>query len=162
MRSIPHLRVTLVRSRLEALFSGVVHTAALVTPWFTSLPRWASAGVCTTVAASAVYFGYRWWKQGGVELTLERDGSWQLRVGDEDLHAEVDGAAYLGNGLVMLPLKLESGERRRIVAWPDSAPAQQLRRFRVWVRWGEPGYLAPEDQARPETIVGAAAGKVAG
>jgi len=162
MKSVPYLRIVLGRSRLEALFSGVVHAAALVTPWFTSLPGWASAAVCAAVLVSAAYFGYRWWKCAEVEMTLERDGSWLLRIGQDDHHAETDGAAYLGNGLVVLPLRLDSGQRRRIVVWPDSAEAQQLRRFRVWIKWGEPQRLAPEDQIRPETTVGVATGEVAG
>lgn len=161
MKSVPYLRIELGRSRIEALLVAVVHAAAMVTPWYTSLPLWASAGVVLAVCVNLGVAGYRWLSGRRVELTLERDGSWQVRRDGETHAAETDGTTYLGNGLVVLPLRLANGKRLRIVAWPDSAPRQALRQFRVWMKWGEGPRHSPL-QSRPARMVGEAAGDVAG
>ncbi|WP_027468143.1 protein YgfX [Deefgea rivuli] len=49
------------------------------------------------------------------------------------------------SGLMVLHLQGEN-RRRVLVLWPDSAPAETLRQWRVWLRWVWPALQADEPE----------------
>lgn len=72
-----------------------------------------------------------------VELELRDDGSLQIARRDGTrFDAEVLAATAVYAPAVLLRVKAAAGGRSRsIVVFPDTLPAQDLRRLRVWLRW---------------------------
>jgi len=69
-----------------------------------------------------------------LELGEQRAARWQDTLGQWH-EAEILPDAYVSRWLVVLNLA-EAGRRSlSVVLLPDSAPADELRRLRVWVRW---------------------------
>ena len=69
-------------------------------------------------------------------LELQEDGSgmWRERSGRQ-YPVQSTRASWVSGGLVVLGLRTGRWRMRWIVLMPDSAPAESLRRLRVWLRW---------------------------
>lgn len=66
-------------------------------------------------------------------LRLGTAGHLWLREGEDWKPARLDTASRVTPLMVWLSLEVE-GRRRRIVVLPDSMPAEDFRRLRVWLR----------------------------
>jgi hypothetical protein len=69
-----------------------------------------------------------------LELQEDGTGRWRDRTGRE--HAvRTAHATWASPGLVVLGLASARWRTRWLVLLPDAAPAENLRRLRVWLRW---------------------------
>jgi hypothetical protein len=69
-------------------------------------------------------------------LELQEDGSGRWRDGTGREHAVIAArATWVGAGMVVLGLRSSRGRTRWLVLMPDSAPAAEIRRLRVWLKW---------------------------
>lgn len=135
--SAPPLRLSLRPSRLVS--KGLLALYALILPslWLANLPWWGSLGLSLALLLAA-YWHRRVQAQPVPELLrLLPDGGWMIvwpsRM--EELAQLADGV-YCSRYLIRLPLRLDDGRQLRLMLWPDSAEANELRRLRVWLRWG--------------------------
>jgi len=132
------LTVTLRPSRALALALTLMAGAALACTWI-SLPRPAFLPVATGIAlawiwhlAPALQLGRR--AVRALELGAAGDARWQDGSGRWN-DAEIQAGAYVSNWLVVLNLGTPGRRGCSLVLLPDSAPADDLRRLRVWLRW---------------------------
>ncbi|SFN33841.1 hypothetical protein SAMN05660284_01247 [Formivibrio citricus] len=58
----------------------------------------------------------------------------------ERLEAECLPSSRIVSKLIVLHLRHAAG-RQDVLLWPDCAPAEILRQWRVWLRWGLPAVL---------------------
>lgn len=128
-------------TRLAALLCAV-HFAAAGAVWAAPLPLWLQAAASLAVAASLVFAI----AQGaalhaaGAAVALEiGDGdeiALHTRRG-ERLECRVLGSSFVSAHLTVLNLKpLAGGRAHHVVLMADSMDEQELRRLRVWLRWG--------------------------
>lgn len=69
-------------------------------------------------------------------LTCQEDGLVKWTVGEEEYEGVIHGNSLVHPVLITLTLTpSEEGAVCRVVMWPDSAAAEQLRQLRVWLRW---------------------------
>jgi toxin CptA len=144
MESAEILRIDLKPSLWLAGVLGVVHVIALVCVWVSvdGWPRYlVVAGVLLSGAACLAESRMR---RGSVAVSLELypDGRvfWRDRNGGWH-EALLTGDHFVSVPLIVLRLGHGSASRKRIVLMRDSAPADKLRRLRVWLR------LKPEAHA---------------
>ncbi|MGA7950566.1 MAG: hypothetical protein WCA45_10490 [Thiobacillaceae bacterium] len=133
------LTVTLRRSRILLIILPILHGSAAWAVALTALPIEVQGGLLLLLALSMAAQGwrYRYFPAGRKILALSVDrksGLWLDRGGAEVQAAELD-KAWLGPGLGVVTVR--SGDSIYRVLWlPDSADAQALRRWRVWLHWG--------------------------
>ncbi len=61
-----------------------------------------------------------------------RNGDWYLLHGESGFcQTELEKKFFLGAGIIVLPFRLQCGECRRLLLWPDSADKDSLRRLRA-------------------------------
>lgn len=78
----------------------------------------------------------------GVSLQALADGRVALIGADGAQHeADLLPSSRVMGWLVVLHLRHPAG-REQVVLWPDSAPAEVLRQWRVWLRWQVPALQA--------------------
>jgi hypothetical protein len=136
-KSIPALRLRVVRSRIELIGLAILHLMALAMPWLAQLPWWVRIVLSLGVVASTALEWRRWSRQRPLDLRLLPDGRWGIGTSSfDEIEATLLPGAFRATFLIMLPLLLVDGGKRRILLWPDSAPADDLRRLRAWLRWG--------------------------
>ncbi len=126
------LRCQPSRSLLGILLG--LHLLAAAALFLAGLPDWARwAGVLTLAVGAA--FQLR--RQETTELRLEPDGSLLLRSGEDEWRpAAVLAQTSVSPWLSVLRYRLEGeGRARSLAVLPDSLPADDFRRLRVWLRW---------------------------
>lgn len=70
-----------------------------------------------------------------VELVLHEDGGCEmLTLGGAELRGSVRNCSFVSPPLVAINVRLDSGRFRHAFLLPDSAPAKDRRRLRVWLR----------------------------
>lgn len=132
------LTVTIKPSRILLLILAILHGLAAWAVTLTALPKAIQCSLLFLLALSVARQGwlYLHFPAGQTirALSVDRKNAlWLLRVGEEVQPAELE-SAWLGPGLGVASVR--SGERTYRVLWlPDSADAQMLRRWRVWLRW---------------------------
>lgn len=117
------------------------------------LAKWWLWGWHGLAAGVTLLLPFPWWGllgliAGSLYWRLLRDPYWftQLQALADGrvlltwASGEQDEATIVAGGLVtpwliVLPLHCEQGKRLRLLLWPDSAPAEILRQWRVWLRW---------------------------
>lgn len=69
-------------------------------------------------------------------LRIAADGGLQM-LGEADAWCDIDvlGDSFVATGLIVLRYRLEGRIRPSLTLLPDSAPADDLRRLRVSLRW---------------------------
>jgi hypothetical protein len=133
------LTVTLRRSRILLIILAMLHGMAAWAVALSALPVEVQGGLLLLLALSMAGQGwlYRSFPAGRKILALsvdQKSALWLDRGGAEVQAAELD-KAWLGPGLGVVTVR--SGDRIYRVLWlPDSADAQALRRWRVWLHWG--------------------------
>ncbi len=136
MKSTPALHIQLAKSRIEKILLILMCLFAMAMPWLTGLVLW------LRLCAAALVFcvaGWEWWRQLGrplPSLRLHIDGLWGIDFGEGEVDASLLPGALCTAVLIVMPLKLADGKVLRLVLWPDSASADQLRQLRSWLRWG--------------------------
>ena len=126
--------IELKPSRLLGLLLMGMALLALAAIYFASLP----AGVQWTLALAGLGLGsWRWWRLNQpVRLRITLDGQLQ-GMGDagEWCEVEVLGDSFVSTGLIVLRYRIDGQALRSLTLLPGSAPADDLRRLRVALRW---------------------------
>jgi hypothetical protein len=136
---MPLLTVTLSRSRRLAGGLAVAHGLAAACA-VACVPGWGWSGAAlAAIAASLVRaLGRDAWLTAPAAVaavSLRDDGGCDLRLRDGSiLPGTVAGASFVSVGLVALVVRLDRGGVRAVAILADSAPADDLRRLRAWLR----------------------------
>ncbi len=144
------LRVELRHSFQLAGLLSAAHVLALVSAWI-SLAGWPLYLVMAGILVSATsYFTETFHRSAGAVTALElhADGraAWRDRGGDwHECRLRRDN--FVAVPLIVIGLDQAKATCRWIVLLPDSAPADELRRLRVWLRWGVPAFGKDADHA---------------
>jgi hypothetical protein len=132
------LTVTLKRSSMLLLIVALLHGLAAWAVTLTALPSALQGSIVFLLVVSMARQGWLYWRfpagQKIRALGVDRKNAlWLEGDGQEAQPAELENA-WLGPGLGVASVR--SRERMYRVLWlPDSADAQALRRWRVWLRW---------------------------
>ncbi|MEQ1880803.1 MAG: protein YgfX [Burkholderiales bacterium] len=103
-------------------------------------PIWFGILAALTLSASLVFYLRRdvflQARQSVVKLRMEEGGRCVLGLyGDKSLPATLLPSSFVSPLLIVLRVKSDTGNGvRAVVLLPDSAPAEELRRLRVWLR----------------------------
>ena len=139
MRASP-LRLRIAASPLLASALLLAHGAAIACAVL-FLPGWWMPALASAAIAGSLVFHLRrdalqLSGHAVTELLLE-DGArceFTLRNG-ETLAGNIEGSTFVAPLLVVINVSPEGqGRRRAAILMPDSAPAEDLRRIRVWLR----------------------------
>lgn len=123
--------------RLAALL-GTVHAAALAAA-AASIAGWGLVLIVVGIlvsAAATIADALQQLPSSVREFELDEDGSgcWRDRAGREH-RIGVARCGWVSPALVVLGLRKGRQRWRWIVLMTDSAPAPQLRKLRVWLKW---------------------------
>jgi len=135
------LRVELRHSFQLAGLLSVAHVLALGSAWI-SLAGWPLYLVIAGVSISAASCFTETFHRStdtvtALELHAEGRAAWRDRDGNwHECRLRRDN--FVSVPLIVIGLAQSKPNRRWIVLLPDSAPADELRRLRVWLRWGVP------------------------
>ncbi|MEO8565816.1 MAG: protein YgfX [Betaproteobacteria bacterium] len=145
MKSTPVLRITLQSSRIAAtlLALATIATAAMLAllpgePWLraASVLVAAACGIQSLRTTAAIGINR---SIASIELAADRRIVITDRLG-RHIAAIVRPESYVGALLTTLVLRPEGARRSRPLAiWPDTMPADELRRLRVLLRHGDRG-----------------------
>jgi hypothetical protein len=133
------LTVTIRPSRILLVTLAILHGLAAWAATLTALPAVVQGSLLFLLALSMARQGWLYWRfPAGHKiraLSVDRKDALWVDVGGQDAQpAELENA-WLGAGVGVASVR--SGNRTYRVMWlPDSADAQALRRWRVWLRWG--------------------------
>ncbi|HWA11922.1 MAG TPA: protein YgfX [Burkholderiales bacterium] len=142
---MPLLAVTLSRSAwLAAALAGVHGLAAacavLYAPQWAGMPGWGWRTLALAALAASLARHLRrdaWLAAPGsvTGVALREDGGCELTLGDGSIRSgAVAGSSFVSAVLVALVVRLEGGGVRSVALLPDSAPADDRRRLRAWLR----------------------------
>ena len=134
------LRVTIAASLLLAGALVLAHGAAIACAAL-FLPGWWMPALASTAIAGNLVFHIRRdaLQRSGHAVTelLLKDGAQcelLLRNG-ETLAGSIEVSTFVASLLTVINVRLDGrGRRRSVILMPDSAPAEDLRRVRVWLR----------------------------
>jgi hypothetical protein len=134
---VTELTVQLHPSRQLAVFIVAVHLLAAMAVWFSALPWWASLPM-TAIVLLHLRHSLQGFRSAGRELHCQ-EGRWSLgdRSGEQPLHPL--GEWLVTSWLIVLQFKRADGSRINLVLPPDSAPPDELRRLRVFLRFSLAG-----------------------
>ena len=134
------LPLRIMASRLLAMVLLLAHGAARACA-VVFLPGWSMPWmVATAIAASPVFHlrrdALQWSGEAVTELILKDDARCKLTLRNgETLTGTVEGSTFVAPLLTVINVRPDGPGRRRVaILMPDSAPAQDLRRVRVWLR----------------------------
>ena len=112
------------------------------------LPGWSLPGMAAACIAASLVFhlcrdALQLSGQAVTELILKEDARCELTLRNgETLTGTIEGSTFVAPLLTVINVRPDGQGRRRVaILVPDSAPAQDLRRVRVWLR----------HRVRPET-----------
>ena len=135
------LRVEIRRSFQLAGLLSLAHVLALVAAWI-SLAGWPLYLVIAGILVSAAYFFTgNFHRSAGAatafELHTEGRAAWRDRDGNwHECRPRRD--SFVSVPLIVMGVDQSEQNRQWIVLLSDSAPADELRRLRVRLRWGVP------------------------
>lgn len=139
--SLKPLRVALRPSPRLAMLLALAGLGSAVLLALLPLPRWLMLALCAAVLLATCHHLARDVLRllPGSVVLLEVDAGGRLRVvcrnGAADA-AEVAGDSRVGAWLTLLNLKV-AGRRRSVLLTGDGTDAEDYRRLRVWLRWGQ-------------------------
>lgn len=140
------LELTLRPSRICLALMALAHGLALAGIWLAVLPGWAQ-GLLTAALLTAARQLWRESRRQPRGLRVSRSGQLELLEG-EWRTAKLRGRPVVLPWLVSVELVPKAGKARRLILWPDSAPADGLRKLRVWLKWGALNLTAPASALR--------------
>ena len=132
------IRVTIQPSRILLLALGILHGLAAWAVVLTAVPAAVQGGLLLLLAISLarqcwLYLHF----PAGQEIRAlgvdRKNGLWIELAGQDAQPAELENA-WLGPGLGVATVR-SANRTHRILWMPDSADAETLRRWRVWLRW---------------------------
>ena len=136
----PPLHLQITPSRLLAGALALAHATAILCA-IVFPPGWWMPGLASLALACSLVFHLR---RDALQLTgdavsallLRDDGQCQLTLVNGDaVEGNIEGSTFVAPLLVVINVRPSpSGKRRSVVLMPDSAPAEDLRRVRVWLR----------------------------
>ncbi len=97
------------------------------------------AGIALVLAGAAIGLGAWCWRRTlrTASLRIAPDGRLQCLDDAAGWHdAEVLGDSFVSAALIVLRYRLTGPRVRSLTLLPDSAEPEDLRRLRVWLRWG--------------------------
>ncbi len=133
MHCAPTLRLEPRPSRWQALAAALLALAVLAVPLLSPWPAGLRLAIALVVLAALAGLAWRHrraprWRR----LVWDGAGAWQVDLGEGPRPARLCATRQAGP---LLALDLEVGGRRhRLVLWPDSLPADDMRRLRIRVR----------------------------
>jgi len=137
---VPPLRVRIAASRLLAGALLLVHGGGIACVVLFLPGLWVPALATAAIGASLVFHVRRDALQFSGDAVIElllKDGAgceFMLRNGDT-LAGSIEGSTFVAPLLIVINISSEGrGRRRSAILLPDSAPAEDLRRIRVWLR----------------------------
>ena len=117
---------------------GLLHGLALAAAWI-SLSGWPArliaAGILLS-AAGRIAEALQRTAQAAMELEMHAGGraAWRDRLGSWH-DCSLGTGHFVSPLLIIVDLQQPNRRHKRILLLPDSAPAEDLRRLRVWLRW---------------------------
>ena len=137
---VSRLPLRIKASPLLAIALLLAHGAAMACA-VVFLPGWSMPGLAATAIAASLVFHLRrdalqLSGQAVTELILKEDARCELTLRNgETLTGTICGSTFVAPLLTVINVRLDGQGRRRVaILMPDSAPAQDLRRVRVWLR----------------------------
>jgi len=137
----PALRVKVSPSPLLAGALALAHGAA-ITCCVLFLPAWELPALASALLAGSLVFHVRRdaMQRSGhaiTELVLTNGGTCELSLLNGDtVTGNIEGSTFVAPLLTVINVcPAGRGRRRAVVLLPDSAPGQDLRRVRVWLRY---------------------------
>jgi len=135
-----HLSVTIKASPLLAMALLLAHGGAIacvvvfLRGWW--MPGLAAAGIAASLAFHLGRDALQLSAKAVVRLTLKEGALCELSLrGGETLTGTIDASTFVAPLLIVINVRPDGrGKRRAAILMPDSAPAQDLRRVRVWLR----------------------------
>ncbi|GAB3250006.1 hypothetical protein GCM10027296_14100 [Chitinimonas naiadis] len=114
-------------------------------PWLANLPLWSKVGLSLALCGLLGHYLRHAERAEIRQLRLLPDGRWWLSEGETGREYAQESGIYCTPWLTVLPLRSEDAQFVRLRLWPDSASRDDLRRLRVWLRWG----TGSEEQGGP-------------
>jgi toxin CptA len=126
--------IELKPSRLLGLLLLGMALLALAAIYFSALPGSVQWALSVMVAGMS---GWGWRRASQLaRLRIAVDGQLQgLSDAAEWCDVEVRGDSFVSTGLIVLRYRFDGQRLRSLTLLPDSAPADDLRRLRVALRW---------------------------
>jgi len=126
--------IELKPSRLLGLLLAGMALLALIAIYLAALPGSVQLALGVAVVGLS---GWGWRRASQpARLRIAMDGSLQgLDETAEWREAEVLGDSFVATGLIVLRYRIDDQPARSLTLLPDSAPADDLRRLRVSLRW---------------------------
>ncbi|HKB84114.1 MAG TPA: protein YgfX [Burkholderiales bacterium] len=136
----PPLLLRIKASPLLAMMLLLAHGGAIACA-LAYMPGWWIPGSTVAAIASSLVFhlcrdALQLSGQAVTELILKDDAQCELTLRNADTFlANIEGSTFVSPLLTVINVRPHGrGGRRAVVLMPDSAPAQDLRRVRVWLR----------------------------
>jgi toxin CptA len=137
----PPLRLQIAASPLLAGALSLAHGVAILCAVLFLPDWWMSGPACAAIAGSLVFHVRRAALQlsgrAVTELLLMDGGKCELTLLTGGiLSVTIEGSTFVAPVLIVLNVRqVGSGGLRSVVLMPDSAPEQDLRQVRVWLRY---------------------------
>jgi toxin CptA len=138
MSSPTNFPIDLKPSRRLAVLLGSAHGLAVVAAWSSLLgwPLYLSVSGIVISAAACLAESLHLPPRAATRLELDTGGrcTWRDRRGEWH-EARLGAEHFVSTWLVVICLLEPMLRRKWIVILPDSVPADEFRRLRVWLRW---------------------------
>jgi len=135
------LRIGIDPSPMLAVLLAIVHFIAGACVLI-FLPAWWAAAILTAALCASLVFhlrrdALRLSGDAVIEVTLLDRGRCQLLTrGGAVLEGAVAASSFVSGLFTVVNVRLDGGGKlRSVVVMPDSAPAEERRRLRVWLRY---------------------------
>ena len=133
------LRVSITPSPLMAAVLVIMHSiAAACLLGYAPGRGWAFVGIAALMVSLAFYLrrdALLLASNAVVRLDLHEDGGCELLTqGGNELRGAIRDSSFVSPQLIAINIKLDSGRVRHAILLPDSAPADDRRQLRVWLR----------------------------
>jgi toxin CptA len=119
-------------SRQRKRYLMGLHSAAAVGVLLAGLPLLAQVASCLALGLSLAYY---WRPTPPTRLRCHRDGAFEIWHAAEWRSARLDDASVIWPGFICLRHSQARRRGRCLLVLPDSIPAADFRRLRIWLRW---------------------------